>query len=93
MSQSASIHSKQISILVCLAYTLNHKTQSLVNTKVSTKHLKKHTKIHLKQLHAKDGTLVWFNGLDALQYLQSIMKTYLCLKTISFVHILNFEKC
>jgi hypothetical protein len=64
-----------------------------VNAKVSTKYLERHTKIHLKQLHAKDSTLASNNVLDALWYLKSIRRTYLCLKTISFVHILNFEKC
>jgi hypothetical protein len=39
--------------------------------KVSTKYLERHTKIHLKQLHAKDGTLAWYYGLDALRYSNS----------------------
>jgi hypothetical protein len=50
-----------------------------------------HTGIHLKQLHAKDGTLAWYYGLDALWYSMRFMKTYLCLKTISFVHIFKFR--
>jgi hypothetical protein len=73
MSQSACIHFKQVAFLVYLAHTLNHETQSQVNTKVSTKYLEKHTKIHLNQLHAKDGTLAWYNGLDALRYSKSFM--------------------
>jgi hypothetical protein len=48
MSQNACIHFKQIAFLVYLAHTLNHKTQSRVNTKVSTKYRETHTKIHLK---------------------------------------------
>jgi hypothetical protein len=47
-------------------------------------------KIHLKQLHAKNGTLAWYYGLDALLYSIRFMGTYLFLKTISFVHILKF---
>jgi hypothetical protein len=92
MSQSACIHFKQITFLVYLAHTLNHETQSRVNAKVSTKYLVRHTNIHLKQLYAKDGTLAWHNGLDALQYSMRLIKTYLCLKTILFVHIFKFLK-
>jgi hypothetical protein len=36
--------------------------------KISTKYLGGAQEIHLKQLHAKDGTLAWYYGLDALQY-------------------------
>jgi hypothetical protein len=62
-----------------------------VNAKVSTKYLEKHTqKNHLKQLDTKDGTLAWYNGLDALQHLMRFMETYLSLKAISFAHIFNF---
>jgi hypothetical protein len=61
-----------------------------VKAKVSTKYLERHTKIHLKQLHAKDGTLAWYYGLDALRYLMKDKKTYLCLRTISVVHIFKF---
>jgi hypothetical protein len=46
----------------------------------------------LKQLHAKYDTLAWYYGLDALRYFNEFQKTYLCLKTISFVHILNFDR-
>jgi hypothetical protein len=38
-----------------------------------------HKKIHLKQLHAKEGTLAWYDGLDAIRYLKRFMMTYLCL--------------
>jgi hypothetical protein len=62
-----------------------------VKAKVSTKYLERHTKIHLEELHAKDGTLAWYYGLDALQYSMKDKKTYLCLKTISFVHIFKFR--
>jgi hypothetical protein len=33
-----------------------------------------HRKIHLKQFHAKDGTLAWYYGLDALRYSMRFMK-------------------
>jgi hypothetical protein len=72
MSQSECIHFKQIAFQVYLSHTLNHETQSRVNAKVSTKYLEKHTKIHLKQLHAKDGTQEWNNGLDALRYFNEV---------------------
>jgi hypothetical protein len=35
--------------------------------KISTKYLGGAQEIHLKQLHAKDGTLAWYYGLDALR--------------------------
>jgi hypothetical protein len=59
-------------------------------SKISTKYLEWHTKIHLKQLHAKDDTLAWYYGLDALWYSMRFMRTYFFLKTISFVHIFKF---
>jgi hypothetical protein len=74
-----------------MAHTLHHETQRQVNVRVSTKYQERHTQIHLKQLHAKEGTLAWHYGLDALQYSMRLMKTYLCLKTISFVHIFKFR--
>jgi hypothetical protein len=55
-----------------------------VNAKVSTKYLERHTKIHLKQLHAKDGTLAGYYGLDALRYSMMVKKTYLFLRIVSF---------
>jgi hypothetical protein len=73
-----------------LAHTFILETQRRVKVKVSIKYLERRTKIHLKQLHAKDGTIAWYYGLDALQYSMRFMKTYLCLKTISFVHIFKF---
>jgi hypothetical protein len=51
-----------------LAHTFNLEIQRRVKAKISTKYLERHTEIHLKQLHAKDGTLAWYYGLDALQY-------------------------
>ena len=73
-----------------LTHTFNLETQRREKANVSTKYLERHTKIHLKQLHAKDGTLAWYYGLDALRYSMRFMETYLCLKTISFVHIFEF---
>jgi hypothetical protein len=73
-----------------LAHTLILETQRRVNAKVSTKYLERHAKIHLKQLHAKDGTLAWYYRLDALRYSMMVKKTYLCLRTISIMHIFKF---
>jgi hypothetical protein len=60
-------------------------------SKISTKYLEWHTKNQLKHLQAKDDTLAWYYGLDALRYSMRFMRTYLCLKTISFVHIFKFR--
>jgi hypothetical protein len=86
------MHPRQwIAFQAYLAHTFNLETQRRVKAKVSTKYLERHTKIHMKQLHAKDGTLAWYYSLDALLYSMIVKKTYHCLKTISFVHVFKFR--
>jgi hypothetical protein len=85
------MHPLQKNILSSLfsSYPQSQDTKSS-ERKVINQISKEAQKIHLKQLHAKDGTLAWYNGLDALWYSMRFTETYLCLKTISFVYILNF---
>jgi hypothetical protein len=63
------MHPLQMNVLTSIFGSYLHPRDIKTSgNKISTKYLERRTKIHLKQLHAKDGTLAWYYGLDALRY-------------------------